>query len=82
MAGKRIALEGLPSDSRPREKLLQRGPSALSDAELLAWLNQSRSVITFPAEVDLPRQQMAGELVAKVRAKYADILAWDAAIVS
>ena len=53
-----------------------------SDAELLAWLNQSRSVITFPAEVDLPRQQMAGELVAKVRAKYADILAWDAAIVS
>ncbi len=38
MAGKRIALEGLPSDSRPREKLLQRGPSALSDAELLALL--------------------------------------------
>lgn len=38
MAGKRIPLEGLPSDSRPREKLLQRGPSALSDAELLALL--------------------------------------------
>ena len=38
MAGKRIALEGLPSDSRPREKLLQRGPAALSDAELLALL--------------------------------------------
>ncbi|OGB71470.1 MAG: hypothetical protein A2486_10045 [Burkholderiales bacterium RIFOXYC12_FULL_65_23] len=33
-----MALEGLPSDSRPREKLLQRGPSALSDAELLALL--------------------------------------------
>lgn len=26
----------LPKDSRPREKLLQRGPQALSDAELLA----------------------------------------------
>lgn len=38
MAGKRIPLEGLPIDSRPREKLLQRGPSALSDAELLALL--------------------------------------------
>lgn len=38
MASKRIALEGLPSDSRPREKLLQRGPAALSDAELLALL--------------------------------------------
>ncbi len=38
MAGKRIPLEGLPSDSRPREKLLQRGPGALSDAELLALL--------------------------------------------
>lgn len=38
MADKRIPLEGLPSDSRPREKLLQRGPAALSDAELLALL--------------------------------------------
>jgi DNA repair protein RadC len=31
-------LKSLPADSRPREKLLQRGPSALSDAELLALL--------------------------------------------
>jgi DNA repair protein RadC len=31
-------LKSLPSDSRPREKLLARGPSALSDAELLALL--------------------------------------------
>lgn len=31
-------LKGLPSDARPREKLLKRGPSALSDAELLALL--------------------------------------------
>jgi DNA repair protein RadC len=31
-------LKSLPVDARPREKLLQRGPSALSDAELLALL--------------------------------------------
>ena len=31
-------LKALPSDARPREKLLSRGPSALSDAELLALL--------------------------------------------
>lgn len=31
-------LKSLPADARPREKLLTRGPSALSDAELLAIL--------------------------------------------
>lgn len=31
-------LKGLPSDARPREKLLARGPGALSDSELLALL--------------------------------------------
>lgn len=31
-------LKGLPSDARPREKLLARGPAALGDAELLALL--------------------------------------------
>ena len=31
-------LKSLPSDARPREKLLARGPAALSDAELLALL--------------------------------------------
>jgi DNA repair protein RadC len=31
-------LKSLPADARPREKLLQRGPGALSDAELLALL--------------------------------------------
>jgi DNA repair protein RadC len=31
-------LKSLPADTRPREKLLQRGASALSDAELLALL--------------------------------------------
>jgi DNA repair protein RadC len=33
-----LGLKSLPSDARPREKLLARGPSALSDAELLALL--------------------------------------------
>ena len=39
MNGPHIAgLKSLPTDARPREKLLTRGPSALSDAELLAIL--------------------------------------------
>ncbi len=33
-----MPLDHLPADARPREKLLARGPSALSDAELLALL--------------------------------------------
>lgn len=33
-----MILKDLPQDSRPREKLLARGPGALSDAELLALL--------------------------------------------
>ena len=31
-------LQELPPDTRPREKILTRGPSALSDTELLALL--------------------------------------------
>ena len=33
-----MSLKDLPSDAQPREKLLARGPGALSDAELLAVL--------------------------------------------
>ncbi|WP_311222393.1 MULTISPECIES: DNA repair protein RadC [unclassified Acidovorax] len=33
-----MAIKDLPTDSQPREKLLARGPSALTDAELLALL--------------------------------------------
>ena len=33
-----MLLKDLPQDARPREKLLARGPGALSDAELLALL--------------------------------------------
>ena len=33
-----MVLKDLPPDARPREKLLQRGPAALADAELIALL--------------------------------------------
>ena len=33
-----MSLKNLPADARPREKLLARGPAALSDSELLALL--------------------------------------------
>ena len=33
-----MLIKDLPADTRPREKLLARGPGALSDAELLALL--------------------------------------------
>ena len=36
-----MPLKDLPPDARPREKLLARGPGALSDAELLALLLRS-----------------------------------------
>ena len=34
-----MPLQDLPPDARPREKLLARGPGALSDVELLALLH-------------------------------------------
>ena len=36
-----MLIKDLPADARPREKLLTRGPGALSDAELLALLLRS-----------------------------------------
>ncbi|MHB1249400.1 MAG: UPF0758 domain-containing protein, partial [Polaromonas sp.] len=36
-----MLIKDLPADARPREKLLARGPGALSDAELLALLLRS-----------------------------------------
>lgn len=53
-----MALKDLPADARPREKLLARGPAALSDTELLALLLRTgtpgRGVF-----------QMAGEVLAR-----------------
>lgn len=48
-------LKDLPSDSRPREKLLSRGPGALSDAELLALLLRTgiegKNVVSLSQEI-------------------------------
>jgi DNA repair protein RadC len=48
-------LKTLPADSRPREKLLARGPQALSDAELLALLLRTgivgKSVVVLAQEL-------------------------------
>lgn len=50
-----MALKDLPADARPREKLLARGPAALSDTELLALLLRTgtagRGVFQMASEV-------------------------------
>jgi len=50
-----MALKDLPVDARPREKLLARGPGALSDTELLALLlrtgTRGRGVFQMAEEV-------------------------------
>lgn len=50
-----MSLKDLPADARPREKLLTRGPGALSDAELLALLLRTgtagRGVLQMAQEV-------------------------------
>lgn len=49
-----MAIRDWPAEERPREKLLQRGPEALSDAELLAIF--LRTGVTGMSAVDLARQ--------------------------
>jgi len=49
-----------PVSERPREKLLARGPAALSDAELLA-------IFLGTGTRDIPVMQLAGELLQKFR---------------
>jgi DNA repair protein RadC len=59
-----MALKDLPADARPREKLLARGPGALSDTELLALLLRTgtpgRGVFTMASEVLEKFQGLAG----------------------
>ena len=45
-----MPLKDLPIDAQPREKLLARGPAALSDAELLRQecLYRNRVVVKYP----------------------------------
>ena len=51
-------MKDIPADARPREKLLARGPSALSDAELLALLLRTgikgKGVLQMAAELLAP----------------------------
>ena len=49
-----MAIKDWPADDRPREKLLRRGPSALTDAELLAIF--LRTGTTGKSAVDLARE--------------------------
>jgi len=49
-----MAITDWPADERPREKLLQRGPQALSDAELLAIF--LRTGVPGKTAVDLARE--------------------------
>jgi DNA repair protein RadC len=50
-----MSMKLFPADSRPREKLLQRGPGALTDAELLALLLrtgiQGKNVVALAQEL-------------------------------
>jgi DNA repair protein RadC len=63
-----MALKDLPADARPREKLLARGASALSDTELLALLLRTgtagRSVLHMAEDVLLRFGGLAGLLHA------------------
>ena len=52
-----MSIADWPSGERPREKLLQRGPSALSDAELLAIF--LRTGVVGKSAVDLARDVLA-----------------------
>ena len=59
-----MPLKDLPQDSQPREKLLARGPSALTDAELLAIVLRTgmagKSVLQWADELLAPPSTGAG----------------------
>lgn len=63
-----MSLKDLPTDSLPREKLLARGPAALSDAELLAILLRTglagRSVLHMAQDLLDSQGGLAGLLTA------------------
>ncbi len=62
-----MKLQDLPSDTRPREKMLSRGPSALSDSELLALLLRTgvagRNVLQWSQDILLASGGLAGLLL-------------------
>ncbi|MGD9774671.1 RadC family protein [Diaphorobacter sp.] len=62
-----MSLKDLPTDAQPREKLLARGPAALSDAELLAILLRTgivgKGVLQLAQELlDDPMRDTAGRI--------------------
>lgn len=68
-----MAITDWPADERPREKLLQRGPSALSDAELLAIFLRTgvrgKSAVHLAREL-LDQYKGLGNLLAADRASF------------
>lgn len=70
-----MAISDWPIDERPREKLLQRGAAALSDAELLAIF--LRTGVTGKSAIDLAREllQHFGGLRQLLEANQADFCA-------
>lgn len=65
-----MSIKDWPADERPREKLLQRGAAALTDAELLAIF--LRTGITGQSAVDMARQLLSeyGSLQALLAADH------------
>ncbi len=53
-----MAIRDWPAEERPREKLLSRGPAALTDAEL--WALFLRTGVTGKTAVDLARELLEG----------------------
>jgi DNA repair protein RadC len=53
--GRRYTIKQLPAELRPRERLLEAGPAALSDAELLGILlgigNREKTAVELASEV-------------------------------
>lgn len=71
-----MAISDWPEDDRPREKLLQKGPAALSDAELLAIF--LRTGMKGKSAVDLARELLAkfgslGELIGANRETFCSV---------
>lgn len=72
-----MALKDLPDDVRPREKLLARGPGALSDAELLALLLRTglagKGVLQLAADLLAPPPVGFGGIAGLLHANAEDL---------
>ena len=72
-----MPLKDLPPDARPREKLLARGPGALSDAELLALLLRTgmagKGVLQLAQELVDPQPSGFGGIAGLLHASADDL---------